>query len=278
MPAIAIEMAGGINVAQDAEPISEGSSIAAFGAERILELADQIDVYVSQRGAMNAGGNLHSITIRPGFNTIKAVQDGRVFLINEKIISSPTFRFYKGVKEIARYLYPELMDDLSTYRNENPATKRDFANILFRSMHLELYTTASSKYYQENHSGHIYGLFADVPWEDPDFDVVETAAMRSLVNWELENDRQYYRPDSPVTREELAKAIFMRYDFEAMDEVSKINDLAGCKNPKMVQALVDYGIFTLNDGNFEPAKTVTCKEIVETLESVKEFMKETVQS
>lgn len=89
-----------------------------------MALADEIDVYVSQRGAMNAGGNIHSILIRPGYNTIKAVKDGRVYIINEKLISSPTFRFYKGVRELARYLYPDLMDDISAYQNDEAATKR----------------------------------------------------------------------------------------------------------------------------------------------------------
>jgi iron complex transport system substrate-binding protein len=91
MAGMAIRYAGGENVAGDAPAVSEGSSIAAFGAERILEKADAIDVYVSQRGAMNAGGDEHSIAIRPGFSAVKAVREGRVCLINEKLVSSPSF-------------------------------------------------------------------------------------------------------------------------------------------------------------------------------------------
>ncbi|GKT32620.1 ABC transporter substrate-binding protein, partial [Aduncisulcus paluster] len=105
MAARAIEIAGGINIASDAEPITKGSSIAAYGAERVLEKAGQIDAYVTQRGVMGAGGNLHTISIRPGFDTIKAVKNEKVLEINQKIISSPTFRQVKGTYELARFFY-----------------------------------------------------------------------------------------------------------------------------------------------------------------------------
>jgi iron complex transport system substrate-binding protein len=61
-------------VAEDAPAVSEGSSIAAFGVRRFWRRAEEIDVYVSQRGAMNAGGDEHSIAIRPGFSAVKAVR------------------------------------------------------------------------------------------------------------------------------------------------------------------------------------------------------------
>ncbi|MDM8535030.1 ABC transporter substrate-binding protein, partial [Clostridiaceae bacterium HSG29] len=106
MAAFALELAGGVNIATDAIPIEEGSSIAAYGVEKILEKADEIDVYVTQRGVMGAGGNYHSISIRPGFHAIKAVKDKRILEINQKIISTPTFRFVKGVKQLKRTFYP----------------------------------------------------------------------------------------------------------------------------------------------------------------------------
>jgi iron complex transport system substrate-binding protein len=43
---------------------------------------------------------------RPGYGTIKAIQDKRVLYIDEKLVSSPTFRYLEGVQEIARFLYP----------------------------------------------------------------------------------------------------------------------------------------------------------------------------
>lgn len=269
MPAIAIELAGGINVAADAEPVEEGSSIASFGDERILGLAEEIDVYVSQRGAMNAGGDERSIAARPGFSTIKAVRSGKIFLINEKIISSPTFRYYKGVKELARYMYPEVMDSLDDYMKDEKASRRDFANIAVRSRHLPIYIPSSSKYYQEEHKGHTYGMFKDVPWTDVDFDYIETAVLAGYVLWERESEGEYFRPDKPVTREELARAVFIMGEFSAKDSNHKIADLSECENPRIVQNLVDNGVFALRDGRFEPGKEVTMQEIVDALEFVK---------
>lgn len=268
MAARAIAFAGGVNIAEGAKPVEEGSSIASFGDERVLELADKIDVYVSQRGAMNAGGNLHSILIRPGFDTIKAVKDGRVFVINEKLISSPTFRFYKGVRELARYLYPELLDDLSSYETDETATKRDFANILVRELHIPIYVTSSSKYYETDTEGHIYGLFEDVTWQDEDFDAVETAAMGGYLPYAQEGDRQLFEPEAPVTRDMLAKAVFILGDFKQTEQHTSIADLDQCEKANLVQILVDNGIFDLNGGKFERQRTVSKNEIIRALSFV----------
>ena len=118
MAATALRLAGGMNIAADAQPIKEGSSIAPYGTERILAHANEIDVYIAQRGSMNAGGTPHAIKIRPGFYTIKAVKEGKIYNIDEKLVSSPTFSFAKGVGELARMLYPDTFDDLSKYRGK----------------------------------------------------------------------------------------------------------------------------------------------------------------
>lgn len=265
MAGLAIEKAGGVNVAKDAEPTTPGSSIAVFGAERILALADEIDVYVSQRGAMNAGGDLHSISIRPGFDTIKAVREGRVCVLNEKLISSPTFRYYKGVRELARCLYPERMDSLNGWDTDAPATKRDFANLIVRARHEQVYLPTSSKYYTETRKGHTFGLFADVDWRDPDFDAIETAVHLGSVGWERRDDKEYFDPGAPVTREELAKAVFLLGDFPVEEAETPVADLEACENPNIVQSLVDGGVFSLADGRFEPDRPVTCGEVIAAL-------------
>ena len=108
LPARAIEFAGGINAAPSLPPISPGSSIARFGAENLLGIADRIDVYVVQQGAMNRTPNLESLKARPAFSAVNAVQDGRVLFISEKYISSVTFQYLEGVKILSEYLYPDL--------------------------------------------------------------------------------------------------------------------------------------------------------------------------
>lgn len=273
LPGVAIQFAGGINIASDATAISKGSSIASFGEEKVLAVADDIDVYVSQRGAMNSGGNLHTITSRPGFHTISAVKNGKVYTINEKIISSPTFRYSKGVKELARYLYPDIIDALEDYQNDTLATKRSFANILVKFNHLPIYIPSSSGYYTENHKGHTYGLFQDVPWTDEDFDAIETATIGGLIPWEKEGDSEIFSPDAPITKETVAKAIFILYDLPSSNHATSISDISQCENANIVQCIVDNGILPLTNSKFEPNQTLTNQEVLSALEKAIQVQK-----
>ena len=268
MPALAIQMAGGVNIAGDLPPISEGSSIAAFGSEKVLELAEEIDVYVSQRGSMNAGGNLHAISLRPGYKNIKAVKNGRVYEVNEKIISSPTLNYNKGVREIARYLYPEIMDSLDAYRTDQPADRRDFANILVRYTHEPIYIPSSSSYYDTEHQGHTYGMFADIDWKNPDFDAIETAATTGWIESEKTEGKEYFRADTKVTREMLARAIYLMRDYKKKDTHIAIKDLDACAVPEIVQTLVDNGVMPLEKGKFNPNRELTQNEILSILQSL----------
>ena len=270
MPARAIEFAGGINIAADVEPITEGSTIASFGIEKILMNAEDIDVYVSQRGAMNAGGNEHSISIREGFENVKAVQTGDILEINEKLISSPTFRYFKGVREIARALYPEVLDEIESFRSDDPVTREDFAKIIVRDTHRQIYVPSSSKYYQQEHSGHVYGLFRDVSWEDPDFDYIETAVLAGLMDGRQDQEGQFFDPEGPVTRDEFAKTVFVMGDYERKDEHIRINDLDKSSNSKIVQILVDNQVFSLENGNFNPEQVLTYNEVIDFLETLKD--------
>lgn len=271
MAASAISLAGGENIAKDAKPVEKGSSIATFGIEKVLSLANDIDVYVSQSGSMNAGGDVHSITVRPGFNAMKAVKEGKVFVINEKIISSPTFRYSRGVKELARYLYPEQFDQTRAYVSDQPATKRDLANIIVKSEHMPVYVLSSSNYYQQKHKGHTYGMYSDVPWTDRDFDVIETVVQAGYLEGEKDagTNQEYFKPDRPVTKYELAKAIFVMSDFKIKDQHAEIKDLSECDNQNIVQTLVDNHIFELTGGEFEPNQTVSAKQIVDAFSNMK---------
>lgn len=105
-PGHAIAVAGGIPVAGDASPIVSGSSLAPYGIERILEKADQIDVYVAQRGAMNPLVSAEKIRERTGFQAIRAVKNGRILVLDEAYISRPTMRYVEGVQMLAEYIYP----------------------------------------------------------------------------------------------------------------------------------------------------------------------------
>ena len=110
MVAKAIEFAGGVNIAADAQPVSETSSIASYGLEKVVEKGKEIDVYVAQKGVMNAKSSREAISARPGFSAIKAVKEGRIYVIDEKLVSSPTFRFRQGVEELAKMFYPGVFE------------------------------------------------------------------------------------------------------------------------------------------------------------------------
>jgi len=109
MAIFALETAGGINLAKDAEPV-RGSNIAAYGKERILARAGEIDVYLAQRGTMNPV-SADMITGETGFHVIRAVKNRQIYFIDELIVSRPTLRLIQGILEIGKALYPDVFAD-----------------------------------------------------------------------------------------------------------------------------------------------------------------------
>ncbi len=101
----ALTTAGGINIAEDADQMRR-TNIAAFGKERILAKAGEIDVYLAQQGPMNPV-SLEMIKNEPGFQAIRAVQENQVRLIDEMLVSRPTLRLLDGIRQVADILYPE---------------------------------------------------------------------------------------------------------------------------------------------------------------------------
>jgi iron complex transport system substrate-binding protein len=105
MAMFVLQAAGGINVADDAVQV-RSTNIAEYGKERILAKADQIDVFLAQKGRMNPVSK-EMIIKEPGFQVIKAVRQGQVFLVDEKKVSRPTMDLLQGIKEIFAVLYPQ---------------------------------------------------------------------------------------------------------------------------------------------------------------------------
>lgn len=104
MPIFALETAGGINVAADADRVRT-TNIAYYGKERLLSRAEEIDVYLAQRGAMNQA-DAALIRSAPGYGVIKAVREDQVFIIDETIVARPTWRLLYGIDTIGGLLYP----------------------------------------------------------------------------------------------------------------------------------------------------------------------------
>ncbi len=101
-----LKSAGGINIAKDAIRVRK-SNIAFYGKEKILSHANEIDFYISQKGPMNHV-TIEEIEKEPGFKAIKAVREGKIFIIDEEILSRPVPRIIIGIKKIGKILYPEL--------------------------------------------------------------------------------------------------------------------------------------------------------------------------
>jgi iron complex transport system substrate-binding protein len=100
-----LESAGGINIAGDAIQMRE-TNIAAYGKERILAKADQIDLYLAQSGRMNPV-SVSDIVKEPGFSVIKAVRDNQIFLVEEEMVSRPTLGLLDGIAFVRSLLYPD---------------------------------------------------------------------------------------------------------------------------------------------------------------------------
>lgn len=108
MAIFAMETAGGINVAADATPV-RNTNIAYYGKERILARASEIDIYLAQSGAMNRP-TVSLIKNEAGYRVIKAVQNNQIYIVDERIVSRPTYRLLAGITEIGKILYPEVFD------------------------------------------------------------------------------------------------------------------------------------------------------------------------
>ncbi len=105
MPLFALACAGGKNIADDVHPV-RSTNIAAFGKEKIMEKGPEIDVYLAQQGPMN-DVSAEDIEKEPGYEVIKAVREGRIHMVDEKIVSRPTLRLLEGICRIGEILYPE---------------------------------------------------------------------------------------------------------------------------------------------------------------------------
>lgn len=97
--------AGGINVATDALQVRK-TNIADYGKERILKRAAEIDIFLAQNGRMNPI-TLQSIMDEPGFRAIKAVRENKVYLIEESLVSRPTYRILDGVEKLNGLFFPK---------------------------------------------------------------------------------------------------------------------------------------------------------------------------
>ena len=107
--AFVLKQAGGINVADDATQVRR-TNIAAYGKERILAKAREIDIFLAQHGRMNPV-SIKQIRSESGFQAIKAVRENRIYLIEEALVSRPGLRMLEGIEKVHAILYPPAAND-----------------------------------------------------------------------------------------------------------------------------------------------------------------------
>lgn len=101
--AYVLRMAGGINIADDARQV-RATNIAYYGKEQLLAKANQIDFFIAQQGRMNPIDE-SIIYNEPGFAAIKAIQEKKVYLLEEALVSRPTLRLLDGIDQMHNILY-----------------------------------------------------------------------------------------------------------------------------------------------------------------------------
>jgi iron complex transport system substrate-binding protein len=116
IPAWVLAYAGGRNVVTDSVPTMPGYIVANYGPERLLSVASEVEVYLSQSGPMNRTP-VSEITRRDIFQSLPAVRNGRVYKVPENLISRPT----PSVLDGRRYMESLIRDgrppeDLATWQ------------------------------------------------------------------------------------------------------------------------------------------------------------------
>lgn len=93
-----ITSAGGNNIGATAGP-----QFPQFSEEQLLK--ENPDVYVAVKGSM---GDPADISKRPGYSTLKAVKDGRVFVVEDNPYTRAGPRLVQGLQQLAEILHPEV--------------------------------------------------------------------------------------------------------------------------------------------------------------------------
>ena len=93
----AIQIAGGKNVTADAQ-----QAYPQYSVEKLLQ--DDPEYYLA--GA-SSGATVEAIESRPPYSSLQAVQQDKVFVINDDLVNRPGPRIVEGVREIAETIHPD---------------------------------------------------------------------------------------------------------------------------------------------------------------------------
>lgn len=95
-----IEWAGGRNIAYDAQ-----TDYPEFSAEAVIQRNPEVIIFPSFHGT--ASLTVEKLRARPGWGSIRAVKEGRVYPIDADLISRPGPRLAEAAEELARLILPQ---------------------------------------------------------------------------------------------------------------------------------------------------------------------------
>ena len=105
-----VGLAGGTNIGSAA-----GSGYPAFSSEVLFK--DNPDVYIATTGSM---ANPTQIAKRSGYDGLKAVKNGRVYVIEDNLLVRPGPRLVDGLEQLARAIHPEVFGSPSPSVSATP--------------------------------------------------------------------------------------------------------------------------------------------------------------
>jgi iron complex transport system substrate-binding protein len=104
----AIAKAGGVNIFENVT-----QAYPTISSETIVQLDPSVILLPSGSSGMAFYGSIDQVKARPGWNTISAVQNNRIYIINQDLFSEPAPRVGQLVQDIADCLYPQLFNSTS---------------------------------------------------------------------------------------------------------------------------------------------------------------------
>ena len=105
-----VGLAGGTNIGSAA-----GSGYPAFSSEVLFK--DNPDVYIATTGSM---ASPTQIAKRSGYDGLKAVKNGRVYVIEDNLLVRPGPRLVDGLEQLARAIHPEVFGSPSPSVSATP--------------------------------------------------------------------------------------------------------------------------------------------------------------
>ncbi len=265
----ALKSAGGINVAADAMAVRK-TNIAAYGKERILSHAHDVDVFLAQRGAMNRISK-RRIYEEAGFDALKAVQDRQVYIIDEMIVSRPTPRLTIGIYQIGRFLYPDIFNDVTALTHDKFLSRARFAEMFIKMTGIP-FTTPNPRHIaaRKKKGKHLYGDFKDVNYRWLPAAFIETAVAQGVFG---DIRARRFFPDKPVRRKNIAYSLFVGLDLPDVNPF-KIKDVSTNDSYyPYISAVAGLGIMKTIKGNFFPNHIVTGPQGFKILEKALKLIK-----